>query len=92
MAGYDALLRQATIKAIDAVARKIAGPTATKNNAVTAVLNHWNAMTTQEKERVSGVIVATTVAAVTTLVAVQRGRKKTAAKTAKRVARKLTRR
>ena len=75
MPAYDEMLRKATIKAIDSVARKFAGPTVTKQNAVTKVFDHWNAMTPLEKERVSGVIVATTITAITALAAL-RGKKK----------------
>lgn len=89
---FEPLLRDATIKAIDAVARKFAGAQVTSENMVTALLNRWNALTREEKERAAMVIVATTAGVVTTLAALKGGKKKMVRKVAKNAVKKVARR
>ena len=87
------MLRDATIKAIDKVGEKFAGAEVTAENAVTRLLNRWNALSQAEKENVAGVVIATAVTAVTAIAAIKRGGKKGAAKRAvKAVASRVTKR
>lgn len=86
----EPLLRDATIRAIDGVGRKVAGAEAVTETALTRLLNRWNALTREEKENVAQVAIATTITAVSAIAAL-RGKKKTVRKAAKRVARKATR-
>lgn len=88
---FEPLLRGATIKAIDAVARKFAGPHVTRENAVTALLNRWNAMTADEKERAATIVIVSTATAVTAIAALTAGRKKMVKKATKSVARHVAR-
>lgn len=88
---FEPLLRDATIKAIDTVARKLAGTTVTKTNMVTDLLNRWNAMSRDEKERAATVIVATTAGAVTAIAAMT-SKKRMAKKVGKKVVRSVARR
>ena len=89
---YEPLLRKATIKALDTVGRKFAGATATTENAVTRLLNRWNAMTTEEKEQVATIIIATTTTAVAAIAAIKGGKKRVAKKVAKKVMKRVVRR
>ncbi|HUP48982.1 MAG TPA: hypothetical protein VNA04_09370 [Thermoanaerobaculia bacterium] len=89
---FEPLLRDATIKAIDAVARKLAGAHGTKENAVTRLLNRWNAMTREEKERAATIVVISTATAVTALAALRGGKKKGVKRASKSAARKVARR
>ncbi len=90
IANFEPLLRDATVKAIDAVGRKMAGAEVTKDNPVTRLLNRWNALKRDEKENVANVIIATAVMAVSAIGAVARTKKsvkkKRAVKAGKRVA------
>ena len=88
---FEPLLRDATIKAIDKVSDKFAGAEATAENAVTRLLNRWNALDRQQKENVAGVVIATAVTAVSAISAMSRGKKNVAKKVAKKVAKRASR-
>ena len=91
MHGFEPMLRDATIKAIDKVGQKFAGAEVTAENAITKLLNRWNALDKQEKENVAGVVIATAVTAVSAIVAIKRGGKRGAAKrVVNAVARRVT--
>ena len=76
------MLRDATIKAIDKVGEKLAGAEVTAENAVTKLLNRWNALDRKEKENVASVVIATAITAVSAIAAIKKGGKKGAAKRA----------
>ena len=88
---FEPLLRDATIKAIDAVARRFAGAHVTKENVVTGLLNRWNAMTREEKERAATIVVVSTATAVAAIAALRGGKKKILKRAGKSVARKVAR-
>lgn len=92
---FEPMLRDATIKAIDTVSQKFAGAEVATENAVTRLLNRWNALEREEKENVASIVIATAVTAVSALGALRRGKKKGAVKTvgrrvAKSVAKKFS--
>ena len=84
-ATFEPLLRDATIKAMDAVGEKFAGAQVTTENAVTKLLNRWNALGREEKENVATVIIATAVTAVSAIAAIKGGKKRVVKKAAKKV-------
>ena len=71
----DFLLRDATIKAIDGVAKKLSKAERSAESNVARLLNHWNEMTPEAKEQAAGIAVATITTAVTAIVAL-RGKSK----------------
>ncbi len=92
IANFEPLLRDATVKAIDAVGQKLAGSEVTTDNAITRLLNRWNALQRDEKENVAKVIIATAVVAVSAIGAVRGARKnvkKTAVRAGKRAVKKV---
>lgn len=88
---YEPLLRNATIKALDTVGKKFAGATVTTENAVTRLLDRWNALSRDEKEQIATIIIATTTTAVAAVAAIKGGKKRLAKKVVKRVVRKVVR-
>ena len=79
----EPLLRDATIKAIDGVAKKVGEVESMADRKVSKLLNHWSAMDRTEKEHAAGIAVAAVTTAVTAIVALRRAAKspvKTAAK------------
>jgi hypothetical protein len=89
---FEPLLRDATIKAIDAVAKKFAGAQVTTENMATNLLNRWNALTRDEKERAAVTILAVATGVVTAVAALKgRGKKtKKVKKAVKKAARKIS--
>ena len=88
---FEPMLRDATIKALDAVGRRLAGAEVTRDNPVTRLLDRWNALSRAEKENVATVIIATTTTAVAAIAALKGGKKR-ARKVGKKVARGVGRR
>ncbi len=88
---FEPLLRDAAIKAIDTVAKKFAGANVTKENAITGMLNRWNAMTRDEKESAATIAIVTTATAVTAIAALKGGKTKIAKKVGRAVARGVAR-
>ncbi|HVE71886.1 MAG TPA: hypothetical protein VNI54_10995, partial [Thermoanaerobaculia bacterium] len=72
----EPLLRSATIKAIDGVAKKLSAAERSAESKVGRLLDHWNELEAADKERVVGIAIATVTTAVTALVALK-GKKKT---------------
>jgi hypothetical protein len=77
----EPLLRDATIKAIDGVAKKLAGAEAEVETKVTRLLKHWNEMEPADKEHAVGVAIAAVTTVVTAIMAL-RGKVKAAPKKA----------
>jgi len=88
---FEPMLRKATIRALDSVGEKFAGADVTRENAVTNLLNRWNALAPQEKEDVANIVIATAITAVSAIAAVARARKKVT-KTAKNAGKKVVKR
>lgn len=91
----EPLLRDATVKAIDGVAKKLAAAESKAATKAARLLAHWNELDADEKERAAGIAIATITTAVTAIVAMRRAAKspvKAAAKTlAKRVVKRTRR-
>jgi hypothetical protein len=90
---FEPLLRDATIKAIDGVAKKLTKAESIAENKMTRLLAHWNDMEDADKEHVVGIAIATITTAVTAIIALRRRAKsplKTAGKSVvKAIARKV---
>ena len=86
---FEPMLRDYTIKALDAVGEKFAGAAADTETAVTRLLNRWNSLSKDEKENVATVIIATTITAVSAIAALKGGKGKTIKKAVKKTARKV---
>jgi hypothetical protein len=88
--GLEPLLKNATIKAIDGISRKVSEAEDKAETMVGRLLRRWNGMTSAEKENVVGIVIATASAAVTAIAAAKAARpKKVLKKAVKKVARKL---
>jgi hypothetical protein len=85
---FEPLLRDATIKAIDGVAKKLSAAEATAETKVTRLLAYWNKLEPADKEQVVGIAIATITTAVTALVALRRKAKGPLKRAAKKVLRK----
>lgn len=88
---FEPMLRDATIKALDKVGERFAGAEVAAENAVTRLLNRWNALDTEEKENVATIVIATAITAVSAIGAMSRGRKKVAKSVGKRVMKSVAR-
>jgi hypothetical protein len=83
----EPMLRDATIKAIDGVAKKLSSVERSAESKVSKLLTYWNEMETTEKEQAVGIAIATVSTAVMAIGAF-RGKSKTPLKkAAKKVAR-----
>lgn len=78
---FEPLLKDATIRAIDGVAKKMTESEAAAETAVTRLLARWNEMEPAEKEHVVGIVIATATTAVAAIIAL-RARVKSPVKTA----------
>ena len=65
------MLRDATIKAIDGVAKKLGQAERAVDSKIARLLNHWNEMETEDKEQAVGIAIATIATAVTAIVALR---------------------
>ncbi|HKO59509.1 MAG TPA: hypothetical protein VJ276_26815 [Thermoanaerobaculia bacterium] len=83
---FEPLLRDATIKAIDGVAKKLAAAEETAETRMTRLLSYWNKLEPEDKEQVVGIAIATITTAVTALVALRRKTKGPLKKAAKKMA------
>jgi hypothetical protein len=88
---FEPLLRDATVKALDKVGEKFAGAEVTTENAITRLLNQWNALDQSEKENVATVIIATAVTAVSAVAALKGSKKKLVKKVGKAAVRRMKR-
>jgi hypothetical protein len=68
----EPLLRDATIKAIDSVAKKLTDVEKAAETKVTRLLTHWNKMEPAEKEHAVGIAIATVTTVVTAIIAMRR--------------------
>ena len=82
----EPLLRDATIKAIDGVAKKLSRAERSAESKVAQLLTYWNEMETKEKEQAVGIAIATVTTAVMAIAAFRGKSKK---KPSKSVAKKL---
>jgi ABC-type lipoprotein release transport system permease subunit len=89
---FETLLRQATVKAVDGVAKKATDIESIAEKKIGKLLTKWNEMDKEQKEHVAGIAVATITTAVAAIIAARRAAKspiKTAAKSlAKRALKK----
>ncbi len=67
----EPLLRDATIKAIDSVAKKLTDVEKAAETKVTRLLKHWNQMEPVEKEHAVGIAIATVTTVVTAIIALR---------------------
>ena len=79
--GIEPLLRDATIKAIDGVAKKLSKAERSAESKVAQLLTYWNGMKTEDKEQAVGIAIATVTTAVMAIAAV-RGKSKKPLKSA----------
>ena len=77
----EPLLRDATIKAIDGVAKKLSSAERSAESKVAQLLAYWNDMKEEEKEQAVGIAIATVTTAVMAIAAV-RGKSKKPLKSA----------
>lgn len=68
----EPLLRDATIKAIDSVAKKLTDVEKAAETKVTRLLKYWNEMEPAEKEHAVGIAIATVTTVVTAIIAMRR--------------------
>lgn len=85
---FEPMLRDATIKAIDTVAKKLGQAERSAESKVTRLLTYWNDMEAADKEQAVGIAIATVTTAVTAIVALRSGKSK---KPVKKAAKKLVR-
>jgi hypothetical protein len=79
--GIEPLLRDATIKAIDGVAKKLGKAERSAESKVAQLLTYWNDMKPEDKEQAVGIAIATVTTAVMAIAAV-RGKSKKPLKSA----------
>jgi hypothetical protein len=85
----EPLLRDATIKAIDSVAKKLTDAEKSAETKVSRLLKYWNEMEQAEKEHAVGIAIATVTTVVTAIIAMRRKSKpQKAVKKAKMFAKK----
>jgi hypothetical protein len=84
----EPLLRDATIKAIDSVAKKLADTEKSAETKVNRLLKYWNQMEPAEKEHAVGIAIASVTTVVTAIIAL-RSKSKSPAKKAGKSAKSL---
>jgi hypothetical protein len=67
----EPILRDATIKAIDGVAKKLGQAERDAESKITKLLDHWNEMEPADKEHAVGIAIATVATAVTAIIALR---------------------
>jgi hypothetical protein len=89
---FEGLLKSATVKAIDGVAKKVGDAESMAEKKIGRLLQKWSDMDAAQKEHVAEIAVATIGAAVTAVMALRKAKKspiKTAARSlAKRASKK----
>ena len=83
----EPLLRDATIKAIDGVAKKLSSAERSAESKVTQLLTYWNDMEPEEKEHAVGIAIATVSTAVMAIAAFRGKSKKPLKTVGKKIAR-----
>lgn len=81
----EPLLRDATIKAIDGVAKKLGSVERSAESKVTQLLTYWNEMEADDKEQAVGIAIATVSTAVMAIIALRSKTKKPLKKVAKKL-------
>jgi hypothetical protein len=84
----EPLLRSATIKAIDGVAKKLSAAERSAESKVGKLLDHWNELEPAEKEQAVGIAIATVTTVVTAIVALRR-KKSPVKSVVKKIAKKM---
>ena len=72
----EPLLRDATIKAIDGVAKKLSKAERSAESKVSQLLKYWNELGTEDKEQAVGIAIATVTTAVMAIAAFRSKSKK----------------
>jgi hypothetical protein len=85
----EPLLRDATIKAIDGVAKKLSSAERSAESKVTKLLTYWNDMEAEDKEHAVGIAIATVSTAVMAIIAMRAKTKKPLKTVSKKVGKKL---
>ena len=85
----EPLLRNATIKAIDGVAKKLAAAESKAGTKAARLLAHWNEMDADQKEQAAAIAIATITTAVTAIIAMRRAAKSPLKAAAKSVAKRV---
>jgi len=85
----EPLLRDATIKAIDGVAKKMTAAESAAGSKVARLLAQWNELEPGDKEHVVGIAIATVTTAVTAILALRRQTKSPLKKAMKKVAKSV---
>ena len=83
----EPLLRDATIKAIDGVAKKLGQAERSAESKIARLLEHWNDMAPEDKEQAVGIAIATVSTAVAAIIAMRGKSKKPLKKSAKKLVR-----
>lgn len=83
----EPLLHDTTIKAIDAVAKKLSRAERSAESKVAKMLAHWNQMDDADKEQAVAIAIATISTAVSAIVALRSKSKKPVKKAAKKLVR-----
>lgn len=81
------MLRDATIKAIDSVAKKLNQAERSAESKIAKLLARWDEMAADDKEQVVGIAIATVSTAVAAIIAVRGKSKKPLKKSAKKLVR-----
>jgi hypothetical protein len=89
---FEPMLRDATIKAIDSVAKKLTDTERAAESGVARLLSHWNQMDTDEKEHVAGIVIATATTVTMGLLALRRKAKAPLKTAGKAIAKRVTKR
>ena len=87
----EPMLREATIKAIDSVAKKLSAAERDAESKVTKLLTYWNDMEADDKEQAVGIAIATVTTAVTAIIALRGKSKKPLKKAGKKLVRAVAR-
>lgn len=91
MSMFEPMFRDAMIRAIDGMGKKVADSERAAEGAINRLLTRWNAMDRMEKEQVAAVVVATATTAVGAIAALRaRSPKKVMKKVAKKVVKRAT--
>ena len=88
MTNFEPMLRDATIKAIDGVAKKLSEAERDAESKVARLLTYWKDMDPDDKEHAVGIAIATVTTAVTAIIAL---RGKSSKKPVKSAGKKLVR-
>ncbi|HEY0370624.1 MAG TPA: hypothetical protein VGD79_01405 [Thermoanaerobaculia bacterium] len=85
----EPLLHDTTLKAIDAVAKKLSRTERAAESKVAKMLAHWNDMSDTDKEQAVAIAIATVSTAVSAIVALRSKSKKPVKKAAKKLVREV---